>query len=139
MTKTFYSRVDLWYYLALLVLLYPIGQALASGEWLLSLVAVMPLALVLSMLRCVYRVDGQTLRVMCGPFPYPKMQIADIVSVRKTRTLFSAPALSLDRIVVTSVKGYRLVISPKDRVDFIQALTSVNPDIKVDEDCLLNY
>lgn len=139
MKQTFFSRVDLWYYLVPLIFIYPMYDTITSGDWLTTLVVVLTLCLVLSMLYCTYSVDGQSLRVQCGPFPYHKMQIQDIVSIRKTRSLWSAPAASLDRIAVTSRKGRILVISPKDRVAFIQAILDINPDIKVDEDCLLTY
>lgn len=139
MKQTFFSRVDLWYYLVPLIFIYPMYETITTGDWQTTLVVVLTLCLVLSMLYCTYSVDGQSLRVQCGPFPYPKMKIQDIVSIRKTRSMWSAPALSLDRIAVTSRNGRILVISPKDRVAFIQAILAINPDIKVDEDCLLRY
>lgn len=137
--KSFFSRVDLWFYLVPLIFVYPLYQSISTGEWTATLIIVLNLCLVLSMLYCKYSIDGQSLRVQCGPFPYPKMQIQDIVSIRKTRSLLSSPALSLDRIAVTSRKGRILIISPKDRVAFIQAVLAINPDVKVDEDCLLEY
>lgn len=139
MTQTFYSRIDLWFWLVPLVVLYPICLAVHSGDMPAIVVSVLLFLLTISMMYCVYCVDGEALRVQCGPFPYPKMRIADIVSIRKTSTLLSSPALSLDRIMVTSVKGRRLCISPKDRIGFIQTLTAINPNIKVDDDCLLDY
>lgn len=139
MNKTFYSRVDFWYYLVILFLLWPIYEVIASGDLTAICLMVLVLALVCSMFYCVYRIEGETLRVQCGPFPYPKMQIQEIVSVRKTRTILSSPALSLDRIAVTSVKGRILIISPKQRVEFVKALLIINPNIKVDEECLLEY
>ena len=139
MTKTFYSRVDLWFYLAPIIFIYPLYQTIITGDWLTILVIVLTLALTLSMFYCAYRIDGQSLGVQCGPFAYPKMQISDIVSIRKTRSLWSSPALSLDRIAVISSKGRILVISPKERVAFIQAILAINPNVKVDEDCLLSY
>ena len=137
--KSFFSRIDLWYYLVPLLFVYPLYQSIIAGEWLETLIVALFLCLVLSLLYCKYSIDGQSLRVQCGPFPYPKMQIQDIVSIRKTRSILSSPALSLDRIAVTSRKGRFLIISPKDRVAFIQAILAINPDVKVDEDCLLEY
>lgn len=140
MTKTFYSRIDLWTYLLFVILLYPLYISISSGDALTIILIGTIIALSYSIIYCVYRVDAQYLRVQCGPLPYPKMQIQDIVSIRKSHfSIFSAPALSLDRITVTSRKGSRLVISPRDRIGFIQALTAINPDIKVDDDCLLDY
>ena len=137
--KSFFSRVDLWFYLVPLIFVYPLYQSIIAGEWLETLIVALFLCLVLSLLYCKYSIDDQSLRVQCGPFPYPKIQIQDIVSIRKTRSILSSPALSLDRSAVTSRKGRFLIISPKDRVAFIQAILAINPDVKVDEDCLLEY
>ena len=49
-----------------------------------------------------------------------------------TNTLTSGPALSIDRIEIHHKKYDKAIISPKDRIEFVQALLTKNKYIEVD-------
>lgn len=80
-----------------------------------------------------YTVDNEnlTLRVKSGFLVDSKYDINKITKIRNTRTWLSAPALSMDRIEITIGRYNKVVISPKDKVQFISHLTSLNPRIIV--------
>lgn len=67
-----------------------------------------------------YGISQTHLIVHSGP-SRTTVPISSIRTIRPTRTVLSAPALSLDRLEVTH-DGGRLVISPADKAGFIQAL-----------------
>jgi Protein of unknown function (DUF1200). len=68
-----------------------------------------------------YTLTDMTLHVRCGPFSY-KVPIAEISSVTPTRSILSAPALSLDRLRIEYSRGKVVVISPEDRERFLKDL-----------------
>jgi hypothetical protein len=78
-----------------------------------------------------YVVTDTSLLVTCGVGKVT-VPLADITSVRRTATVLSAPALSLDRLEVQHAGG-AVVISPADRERFVAALTARNPRVNVDE------
>ncbi|MBN8681123.1 MAG: PH domain-containing protein [Chitinophagales bacterium] len=71
--------------------------------------------------------DGQ-LHIRCGFFRYPPVSIREIKQVKKTNNPLSAPAASLDRLEIR-VGRQVMLVSPKDKQGFIEALKSVNPEI----------
>lgn len=59
--------------------------------------------------------------------------IADITHICHRRTWLSAPAASLDRIVL-SIGRKKVIISPDDKYDFITDLRIVTPKIEVEQE-----
>jgi hypothetical protein len=97
-------------------------QAKHPGEAIAMIVAALAIvALLGSMLVGThYTVDGDTLRVACGPFRW-KVPIDSIESVEATRNPLSSPALSLDRLRIRYGKR-RIIISPADKSGFLKAI-----------------
>ncbi len=79
-----------------------------------------------------YTVTDEGLRVRSGPLFY-RVDARKIERVRPTRTILSAPALSLDRLEVSGAFG-SVVVSPADKHGFIRALQSVAPHIRLEGD-----
>ncbi|MBU5210338.1 PH domain-containing protein [Heyndrickxia oleronia] len=73
------------------------------------------------------------LKVVTGPFHYTSIEIKGIKSITKTRNFISSPALSMDRIEIQYNKWHSIIISPKDKNQFINQLMELNPDINVDD------
>ena len=129
--KRFKSKVDAWIALLIVgVVLMDIafiyifalsGGGLAErGGVFLTLVGVLVLLSWLT-LRTYYAVADETLTVVCGPFRW-KIPIADIHSVTPTRSLWSSPALSLDRLRIEYGNGRRIMVSPADKQGFLGAI-----------------
>lgn len=138
----FASKVDAWLIVLLLasMLASLVGMVVIAGQsawpfmWLLLLVlggvgVGLPLWLLLA---TDYKVDQRDLRIRCGPVRQ-RIPVADIRSVAPSRSLLSSPALSLDRLCIRygrtgKVQG-EVLVSPKDKQAFVQALQAVNPAI----------
>lgn len=73
------------------------------------------------MLSTVYRVDGGTLTIRSGPFRW-RIPLADIETVRPTRSLLSSPALSMRRLEIRHGGGRSILVSPAEPKRFLRAL-----------------
>lgn len=131
--KVFPSKVDWW--LAALTFV-PMGVAVVSTAWVsrdgravAALIAVLAaLALVIWVFgRTNYTIDGRTLIARSGPFRW-RVPIDEIDSITPTRDPSSAPALSLDRLSIR-YGARELLVSPRNREQFVAALRAMNPKI----------
>ncbi len=127
----FRSAVDPWFYglaislpIAIICVAIP---TLASVEELtlavlilfaLAAVAFVPVWLLFS---TYYRVDSAILRIQAGPFSW-SVPLEQIRSVTASRTWFSSPALSTNRLKIEYGKQRSVLVSPKKRVAFIEAI-----------------
>jgi hypothetical protein len=70
-----------------------------------------------------YQVEAEVLEIHSGPFHW-SVALSDIQSVRPSRSLLSAPApaLSLDRLELRCASGRQLLVSPRDRMGFLDAI-----------------
>lgn len=78
-----------------------------------------------------YVIQGNQLKVFSGFIRFKPIDIQAIKKIEKTSNIISAPAASLDRIEVTYGRFDSLIISPRDKAGFAQALLEINPDITV--------
>ncbi|TKB50674.1 hypothetical protein FCL40_05880 [Ferrimonas sediminicola] len=127
MERVFRSKVDSWLLLVLLAamaacLYAAYESARAGGSWpvVLTLLAGVGLpAWLLASTR--YLVSGNALKVTSGPFSW-HIDIDSITSVRETHNPLSSPALSLDRLEIHYGRGQSLMISPKEKRQFLVAI-----------------
>lgn len=127
----------------ILLAMIPIAVALitvailARGDMRPVLIALVPIgvvsAFVIRMLnKTDYLVDGGDLRIR-SCFLTWRIAIDSISSVKPSRSMASAPALSLDRLSIHYWEGgspHEILVSPIDKSGFIAALREVNPSIR---------
>ena len=123
--QRFRSAVDWWWLVVLGIPSVRLSWMLIAG--LLAgrspsigfVIAFVALAAVwYSMATTFYEVNGEHLIVAFGPFK-TRVRLASIHTLRATRSLLSAPALSTKRIQVISGFGPGVMISPKDSAGFV--------------------
>lgn len=129
--KRFKSKIDPWLLVLLVVIIVfevvvmSVAAMQAANPWAaLALVGTALLIVVLigSLLVAThYTVDGNTLRVVSGPFRW-KVPIDSITKVTASRSPLSSPALSLDRLRIEYGKRRRIMISPADKRGFLKAI-----------------
>ncbi len=68
-----------------------------------------------------YIVDGNELRIRSGPFRW-RVVLKDIHRVSPTRSPWSSPALSLNRLRIEYGNGKWVLVSPVQRSEFIRSL-----------------
>ncbi len=124
------SAIDRW--VACLLMLSPVA-AIAIGLWLMFQErpddafilfiagAGATLLTVACCLPCRYTLLPDALSIRCG-IMVSQVPYASITKVEKSATLRNGPALSLRRVIVVTEKK-SIVLSPKDRDEFIEQLS----------------
>lgn len=79
-----------------------------------------------------YRIENETLQVVCGPFRW-KINIQEIKRISKNKSVWSAPALAIDRLGIKYGRYGGTLIAPKNEAEFIRRLMEKNSTIQVDE------
>jgi len=126
--KTYKSKVDWWLMVIIFgVLFFPIIQGVIEKEYIVSIFSLLIVVLILLLFRSIkYKIDGNNLIIWKN-----KIDINSIKKIYKTKNPLSSPALSIDRIAIVYNKYDEVLISPKERMDFINQLLEINPNIEV--------
>lgn len=127
----FKSKVDTW---LLVVLVAGIaGQVFALASVLVQRIAGTEKTVVVSLLlvgillmasvllRTHYTVSDGRIRIVSGPF-FWTIPVAEIDEVSDSRSLLSSPALSLDRMRIRYRGNRYILVSPKDKNGFLEAI-----------------
>lgn len=127
--KIYKSKVDWWLVVLIVgVFGYPIVDGVLMQEYLLSIVFALVLILFYFLSKTVkYKINENNLIIW-----KTEIDIKSIKKIYKTRNPLSSPALSLDRIAIIYNKYDEVLISPKERKQFVEDLLKVNPDIIVE-------
>ena len=136
------SKIDHWMWMTIAVIFIashiPVfinpNQSWETYLWLI-ISYIIPVFLIINIYtNTYYTIDEETLtlKVKSGFIVNSKYNINKITRIRKTNTWLSSPALSLDRIEITTGRYNRVVISPKDKAQFIAHLQAINPNISVE-------
>ena len=80
-------------------------------------------------LQTTYTIDEGKLKIKSGLMSYRPIEIAEIREIAKTKSLWSSPAPSLDRIVIKYGSNRSIILSPQDKVTFAKDLCEINPNI----------
>lgn len=126
--KIYKSKIDWWLIILILILFgYPIVDGILSKEYVLSLVFGLILIIFFFLSKTIqYKIDGENLVIW-----KTKIDIKTIRKIYRTNNPLSSPAMSLDRIDIVYNKFDEVLLSPKERDEFISELLKINPNIEV--------
>ncbi|MFY7958328.1 MAG: PH domain-containing protein, partial [Flavobacterium macrobrachii] len=126
--KIYKSKIDWWLIILILILFgYPIVDGILSKEYVLSLVFGLILIIFFFLSKTIqYKIDGENLVIW-----KTKIDIKTIRKIYRTNNPLSSPAMSLDRIAIVYNKFDEVLLSPKERDEFINELLKINPNIEV--------
>jgi hypothetical protein len=127
--KIYESKIDWW--LIVLVfgaLLSPIYYGIIENDYLIVVVfAVISIAVFFLFRAIKYKIDNTNLIIGSS-----KIDINSIRKIYKTKNPLSSPALSIDRIAIVYNKYDEVLISPKDKKGFVDAILQINSNIIVE-------
>ena len=137
---TYRSKIDHGFWLIMMMVMLPgiftpiiMKPTIEVSEILLLILSIsLPALLIINIYtNTYYTIDEEnlSLRIKSGFIINSRYDISKITKIRNTRTWLSSPALSLDRIELTIGKYNKVVISPRNKAQFINHLKSLNPDI----------
>jgi len=78
-----------------------------------------------------YTITGKELEIRFGFLYKQKIDITTIREIKETNNPLSSPAASLDRLDIRYGRSGSVLISPKDKQKFVQALLDIHPEIVV--------
>ena len=132
-TKTYKSRLDSWLVIVMIIpFLIVIILTMREGNWVGILITLPIAAFIIHMFATTdYTINSTTLRVRSGFFVKISVDIASIKSISETNTILSAPATSLGRLEITYNKYDSVVISPKNKAEFIADILAINSEVTV--------
>lgn len=126
----FRSAIDTWFYcfvigfpllmvqIAVPLLINTNSTAIALGLFVLVPSIVLPAWVLFSTF---YRVDSAVLRIQSGPF-ISLVSLDQIHTVEAVRCFAIAPALSRSRLKITYGRNQSILVSPKRKAAFLEAL-----------------
>lgn len=128
--KIYKSKVDWWLIILIgCVFGYPIIDGIWTNEYFLSAIFAFVLVLFFLLSKTIrYRIEGENLMIW-----NTKIEIKSIRKIYRTNNPLSSPALSLDRLAIVYNKFDEILISPKDRNEFIDELLKINPSIEIQD------
>lgn len=133
MKKIYKSKVDIW--LIFLIIGISFISILPVLLFAFSWIAIsITLGLYVFILYCFcsieYIITDDILNIKCGFLIDEKIKISNIVKIVPDKSILSAPAASLDRIgIYINNQKTPIIISPKNKTDFIYNLRILNPNI----------
>ena len=132
--KVYYSKKG--FFIGLIVwgpFFYMIFFAINNHKWLILLIGLIVCVFIgIIWFDTKYIVTQQFLIIKIGGSSH-KYPINELKKIRKTNTFLAAAANSLDRIALDFGKHGELVISPKNRKEFLEDLISLNGNIVLDD------
>ncbi|MGV3697314.1 MAG: PH domain-containing protein [Flavobacterium sp.] len=122
------SKRDWWLMLIVFVPLgFPIVMGIVENDYWTSLIFVAIFAAMSILFHYTrYTIQDDKLIIWTT-----KIDIHTITKIYKTRNPLSSPALSINRIAICYNKYDEVLVSPKEREEFIGELLKVNPNIVV--------
>jgi hypothetical protein len=127
----FRSKIDSWLLIPLVIgiagqvfalIVVMSDDASRSTKSIVAAILVLGVLLIVSvLLRTHYTVANGKVRVVSGPFAWT-IPISEITDIVESRSAFSSPALSLDRLKITYSQNRRVLVSPADKKGFLKAI-----------------
>jgi hypothetical protein len=126
--KIYKSKIDWWLVLLVVGIFgYPIIDGIVMHDYFLSVLFSGVLLVFFLLSKTIqYKIEDKKLIIW-----NTKIEISTIRKIYRTNNPLSSPALSLDRIAIVYNKFDEILISPKERNEFIKELLKINPSIEI--------
>lgn len=133
--KTYKSKIGLEIFIPLFLVLFFVWITVSfNGPFWLGTAIMLPVILFIWYILATtyYIITDAYLIVRAGFLHHSKIDIQRIKKITETNNPLSSPANSLDRLAVIYNQNSSVLISPKDKHDFIEHLLQLNPSIEVE-------
>jgi hypothetical protein len=131
--KIYKSKIDWWLGIVFVYPLFLGIQSIVEGKWIGFLIFFGVLFFIWFISKTTsYTIKEDELQVKSMFVVNQKIDISKIRKIDKSNSVLSSPALSFDRLVIRFNKYDDIYISPKQKVEFVEELLSINPSIQVE-------
>lgn len=134
MTKVYKSKIGLELVIPVMLILVTVivFSIYDNANGIGIVVTFLVIAFIADMfMRTHYTIDGDLLKIKCGFLYSKQIEIHQIKRISETNNALSAPAISLDRLEISYNKYDSILISPKQKQEFISDIKNINPGIEV--------
>lgn len=131
--EKFKSKIDIWLVLFLSIVFGGIAIKLVfDGVWGVLIFILFVIAFIVHMFTTTfYIIKDEKLIIKCGFLINISIPVVTIKKISETNNIMSSPALSLDRLEILYNKFDTVMISPKEKTKFIEAIQKINPEVEV--------
>ena len=131
--EKFESKIDLWFILFLALIFGGILLRSAYDQnWIsFSIILLVVIFIAYMFSTTFYIVENKKLWIKCGIFFNLSIEIKGIKKISESYNIISSPALSFDRLEILYNKFDTVLISPKDKIRFIEAIKKNNPEVEI--------
>jgi hypothetical protein len=131
--ERFKSKIDLWFIVFLALLFGAMLVRLAYDQiWTGFAFILLTVVFIVYMFSTTfYTIENKKLVIKCGVFYNLSIEIQKIKRVSDSYNIISSPALSFDRLEILYNKFDTVLISPKDKMRFIEAMKKANPEVEI--------
>lgn len=131
--EKFKSKIDIWLVLFLSIVFGGIAIKLFfDGIWGVLIFILFVIAFIVHMFTTTfYIIKDEKLIIKCGFLINISIPVVTIKKISETNNIMSSPALSLDRLEILYNKFDTVMISPKEKTKFIEAIQKINPEVEV--------
>lgn len=130
--KVYKSKVDWFFFLPLAYPIFLCVKGFITGTYLISAITLIILVLIGFMIhKTEYSISENSLNIKSGFLVNKKIDVKSIRRIESSKSMITAPALSRDRILLRYNKFDDILISPKEKEQFVKHLLTINPDIEV--------
>lgn len=134
MKKKYKSGISYWLLNILLIVFSTVSILLYIDgvPWYAFLLIIILFVFILQLfVNTYYIIEGDVLKIRSGFLYKLNIDIHQIKRIEETNSPLSSPAASFDRIEITYNKFDSVIISPKEKLGFIQDILQINPSIEV--------
>ena len=135
MKKIYKSKIGLEIIIPILIILaFGFKNIINEPKVAPIILLILVLAFITYMLTSIkYTVENQNLNIKAGFLINQNINIMNIESIKKSKNILSSPAASLDRLEIIENNKNSILISPKNKIEFIEELKKINPliDVKI--------
>jgi hypothetical protein len=131
--EKFKSKIDLWLAFVLIVIFgFVLIQFVYEKKWIgFSFIFCVSSFIIHMFTTTFYTIERDKLRIKCGFLIDFMIEIKNVKKISETFNVLSSPALSLDRLEIFYGKYDTVLISPKDKKGFIDAIKKINPEVEI--------
>lgn len=133
MKQKFPSKIDWFFPIGINIILLVVCAILIYGNAGWACFTILPIQLFILhlFLTTRYDIDSENLYIKSGFLYNSSIPISQIKSIKKSNSILSSPAASMDRIEIRYNKFDYVLISPADKNGFIKAILEIKPEIDV--------
>ena len=133
MKKVYKSKIGLEIIIPILIILaFGFKNIINEPKVAPIILLILVLAFITFLLTSIkYTIENQNLNIKAGFLINQNINIMNIESIKKSKNILSSPAASLDRLEIIEKNKNSILISPKNKIEFIEELKKINPQIDV--------